>query len=157
MLQRQYQLLSARETRGYQSEIAPERCTLSDKLLDRSYPTLLPHRPPPNVPPYEGNLTSPNAMSLSDIPRNHFDPLSHFPPREEHFSGYFAQPLSPPAFVSHGISQLSNAFYAHHPAIFNMNALSQEEMERYQELSNKYEPELTVRHPGLESRCFVPN
>lgn len=88
-------------------------------------------------------------MSLSDIPRNHFDPLNHFPPREEHFSGYFSQPLSPPAFLSHGISQLSNAFYAHHPAIFNMNALSQEEMERYQELSNKYEPELPVRHPVL--------
>lgn len=85
-------------------------------------------------------------MSLSDIPRNHFDPLNHFPPRDEHFSGYFPQPLSPPAFLSHGISQLSNAFYAHHPAIFNMNALSQEEMERYQELSNKYEPELPVRH-----------
>ncbi|KAL4783045.1 peptidase C65 Otubain-domain-containing protein [Aspergillus varians] len=81
-------------------------------------------------------------MSLSDLPRNHFDPLNHFPPREEHLAGYFPQSLPSPTFLSHGISQLSNAFYAHHPALFNMNALSPEEMERYQELSNKYEPEL---------------
>ncbi|KAL4922228.1 peptidase C65 Otubain-domain-containing protein [Aspergillus aurantiobrunneus] len=81
-------------------------------------------------------------MFLSDIPRNHFDPLNHFPSREEQFPGYFPQSLPSPAFLSHGISQLSNALYAHNPAILNMNALSPEEMERYQELSNKYEPEL---------------
>ncbi|KAL2831186.1 peptidase C65 Otubain-domain-containing protein [Aspergillus cavernicola] len=83
-------------------------------------------------------------MSLSDLPRNHFDPLNHFPPREEPaLPDFYSQLLSPPAFIGHGISQLSSALCAHHPtSIFNMNALSPEEMERYQELSNKFEPEL---------------
>ncbi|KAL2868441.1 OTU family ubiquitin thioesterase [Aspergillus lucknowensis] len=85
-------------------------------------------------------------MSLSDIHRNHFDPLNHFHPREEPGPGFYSQHLPSTAFVTHGISQLSSALYAHQtPPIFNMNPLSPEEMERYQELSNKFEPDL----PGL--------
>ncbi|KAL2801794.1 peptidase C65 Otubain-domain-containing protein [Aspergillus granulosus] len=78
-------------------------------------------------------------MSLSDIPRNHFDPLNHFHPREDFVSGFYSQPLHSPAFINHSISQLSSALYT--PA-YSMNVLSPEEMERYQELSNKFEPEL---------------
>ncbi|KAL5333055.1 peptidase C65 Otubain-domain-containing protein [Aspergillus crustosus] len=83
-------------------------------------------------------------MSLSDIPRNHFAPLNHFPPREEHISGYHPhfQTLSSPAFLSHGLPQLPSAFYARHPAVYNMNIPLSEEMGRYQELSDKYEPGL---------------
>ncbi|KAL3471308.1 peptidase C65 Otubain-domain-containing protein [Aspergillus californicus] len=83
-------------------------------------------------------------MFLSDLPRSHFHPLSHFPPREEPILNFFPQLLlSQPAFFTNGISQLSHTFYAHHPdSIYNMNALSPEEMERYQKLSNKFEPEL---------------
>ncbi|KAL2853939.1 peptidase C65 Otubain-domain-containing protein [Aspergillus pseudoustus] len=78
-------------------------------------------------------------MSLSDIHRNQFDPLNHFHPREELVLGFYSQPLPSAAFVNHGVPQLSSALYT--PA-YNMNALSPEEMERYQELSNKFEPEL---------------
>jgi ubiquitin thioesterase protein OTUB1 len=78
-------------------------------------------------------------MSLSDLHRNHFDPLHHFHPREESVTEFYSHPLSSPVFINHGISQLSSALYV--PA-YNMNAMSTEEMERYQELSNKFEPEL---------------
>ncbi|KAL3489310.1 peptidase C65 Otubain-domain-containing protein [Aspergillus germanicus] len=78
-------------------------------------------------------------MSLSDLHRNHFDPLHHFHPRGESVTEFYSQPLSSPVFINHGISQLSSALYV--PA-YNMNAMSTEEMERYQELSNKFEPEL---------------
>jgi ubiquitin thioesterase protein OTUB1 len=80
-------------------------------------------------------------MSLSDLHRNHFDPLHHFHPREESVIEFYSQPLPSPVFINHGISQLSSALYV--PA-YNMNAMSTEEMERYQELSNKFEPELPV-------------
>ena len=83
-------------------------------------------------------------MSLSDLPRSHFDPLNHYPLREEQYPGYFPPSDAPAAFLSHEITQLSNALYGHRPAFFNMNPLSPEEMERFQELSNKYEPELPV-------------
>ncbi|KAL4942217.1 hypothetical protein BDV06DRAFT_235557 [Aspergillus oleicola] len=77
-------------------------------------------------------------MSLSDLPRNHFDPLSHFPHRQDHFSGYYAPPLSSSAFISHGLP-----LYAQHPPpIFNMNTLTNEEMERFQQLSNSYQPDI---------------
>lgn len=81
-------------------------------------------------------------MSLSDLPRSHFDLLNHYPLREEQYPGYFPPSDAPAAFLSHEITQLSNALYGHRPAFFNMNPLSPEEMERFQELSNKYEPEL---------------
>ncbi|KAL4863772.1 hypothetical protein BDV12DRAFT_22034 [Aspergillus spectabilis] len=81
-------------------------------------------------------------MSLSDLPRNHFGHLNHFPSREEHIHTYYSQSLSSPDFLTHEISQLSSTLYAHHPAPFNMNPPSSEEMGRYQELSDKYEPDL---------------
>ncbi|KAL4884716.1 peptidase C65 Otubain-domain-containing protein [Aspergillus karnatakaensis] len=81
-------------------------------------------------------------MSLSDIPRNHFDPLSHFSSKEEHIPGYYPQSLPSPACLSHGFSQLPSTLYGHHPAAFNMNQPPSEEMSRYQELSDKYEPDL---------------
>ncbi|KAL4791797.1 peptidase C65 Otubain-domain-containing protein [Aspergillus venezuelensis] len=78
-------------------------------------------------------------MSLSDLPRNHFDPLNHFPQRQDQFAGYYAQPpISTSAFINHGLP-----LYAQHPPpVFNMNTLSNEEMERFQQLSNSYQPDI---------------
>ncbi|PLB39250.1 OTU family ubiquitin thioesterase [Aspergillus candidus] len=81
-------------------------------------------------------------MSLSGIPWNHFDPLNHFPPRQESTTGFYPQYLSSSAFFSHGLPQLSSILYAENPAFFNMNALSADEMERFQKLSNEFEAEL---------------
>ncbi|KAL4805524.1 peptidase C65 Otubain-domain-containing protein [Aspergillus unguis] len=81
-------------------------------------------------------------MSLSDLPRNHLYPLDQYQPRKDYFTGYFHQPLASSAFFGHQTSQPSSTIYTHTPEFFNMSALSPEEMERYQELSNRYEPEL---------------
>lgn len=86
-------------------------------------------------------------MSFSDLPRRHFYPTSHYSLGTGHFPGYFHQPLPASAFINHELSQLQSAIYAHNAhnqASFNMSGISPDEMERYQELSNKYEPELSV-------------
>ena len=83
-------------------------------------------------------------MSLSGIPWNHFDPLNQFPPRPDSTAGFYPQYLSSSAFFSHGLPQLSSVLYGENPAFFNMNALSAEEMERFQKLSNEFEAELPV-------------
>ncbi|PLB52413.1 cysteine proteinase [Aspergillus steynii IBT 23096] len=77
-------------------------------------------------------------MSLSDIPWNHL----HLPTRQDPATGLYPQNLYPPAFLAHGFSQLSNAFYHNHLNSFNMNPLSTDEMERFQKLSNEFEPDI---------------
>lgn len=79
-------------------------------------------------------------MSLSDIPWNHL----HLPTRQDSATGLYPQNLYPPAFLAHGFSQLSNAFYHNHLNSFNMNPLSTDEMERFQKLSNEFEPDIQV-------------
>lgn len=92
-------------------------------------------------------------MSLSKLPWNHFDPHHHFPDKQK-FGSYYRDSFVPPNLLpSIGLS-LSAAF-PHpqpqpqpHPNMTNpsnMNALSADEMERFQKLSNTYEPEVQVR------------
>lgn len=83
-------------------------------------------------------------MSLSK-PWSHFGPHHPFPEKQK-FSGYYQDALSstllPPldfsisAAFSPGPDMSNSA---------NMNALSPEEMERFQKLSNNYEPDVQVR------------
>ena len=85
-------------------------------------------------------------MSLSDLPWNHFDPINHFPTGQDSTSGFYPQHPHSTAFFDHGFSQLSNALY--HPGntfFFNMNTLSTAEMERFQKLSNEFQPDVQVR------------
>ncbi|KAL4924887.1 OTU family ubiquitin thioesterase [Aspergillus undulatus] len=77
-------------------------------------------------------------MSVSGLPRNHFDPLNHFPQREDHFPGYYSHPVSASAYIGHGLP-----LYAHHPPpVFSMNPPRNEERERFQQLSNTYQPDI---------------
>ncbi|KAJ6031493.1 Ovarian tumor otubain [Penicillium herquei] len=82
-------------------------------------------------------------MSLSKIPWNHFGPHNHFPDKQK-FTSFYRDSLVAPALlpplglslpaVFTPVSTMSNST--------NMNALSPDEMERFQKLSNNYEPEI---------------
>lgn len=75
-------------------------------------------------------------MSLADLPWNHFNPYHGLPDTQDFASCY--PPCAPPfAFFSHGVSQLSSAFHA-----VDMAALSPDELERFQKLSNEFEPDV---------------
>lgn len=84
-------------------------------------------------------------MSLSKLPWSHFGPHHPFPEKQK-FNGYYQDALSSTLLPPLGFS-LSAAFT---PAptmsnSANMNALSPDEMERFQKLSNNYEPDVQVR------------
>ncbi|GAT28200.1 ubiquitin thiolesterase [Aspergillus luchuensis] len=90
-------------------------------------------------------------MSLSDLPWNRFDPINHFPTGQDSTSGFYPQHPHSSAFFDHGYSQLSNALY--HPGntfFFNMNTLSTAEMERFQKLSNEFQPD--VQGPPVSTK-----
>ncbi|KAJ5111139.1 hypothetical protein N7532_001674 [Penicillium argentinense] len=83
-------------------------------------------------------------MSLSKPPWNHFGPHHPFPDKQRFHSFYRDAPsFLPPlgfsisaALVPPVTSNMSNSA--------NMNALSQDEMERFQKLSNEFEPDVQV-------------
>lgn len=91
------------------------------------------------------------AMSLSKSPWNHFGPHHPFPEKQK-FDSFYRDALSlsffPPLglsistdFVPPGSSSMSNSA--------NMNALSPDEMERFQKLSNEFEPDVQAGRPNL--------
>lgn len=80
-------------------------------------------------------------MSLADVPWNHFNPYNHFPDRQ-HF--HSAPPF---AFIPHELTDLSNTYH-HNYSPLEMAALSPEELERFQKLSNEFEPDVQVRFPS---------
>ncbi|KAB8077141.1 cysteine proteinase [Aspergillus leporis] len=81
-------------------------------------------------------------MSLVDVPWNHPGPLSYHIPARQDSTTNNHQSAHPSAFISTGYSQTHRAVYPSHPAFFNMNTLSTEEMERFQKLSNEFEPDV---------------
>lgn len=80
-------------------------------------------------------------MSLSDISWNHLHLLNQFPARPDSTADLYSAPARTAAFINHDFSRLSSA-YSNHRSHFNMNTLSTEEMERFQKLSNEFEPEI---------------
>ncbi|KAE8147787.1 ubiquitin thiolesterase [Aspergillus avenaceus] len=80
-------------------------------------------------------------MSLADVPWNNLDPLNHsHPARQTSTTGFYSQSPHSSDFSGHRFSQLSSVVYSGHPTFFNMATLSTEEMERFQKLSNEFEP-----------------
>jgi ubiquitin thioesterase protein OTUB1 len=83
-------------------------------------------------------------MSLSEPTWNHFGSHHPFPVKQD-FANFYPDALSPsilpPLYLS-AFPQTSS---------INMNALSADEMERFQKLSNTYRPEteVAVTHPLL--------
>ena len=86
-------------------------------------------------------------MSVADIPWNHFNPYNHFPDRQN-FPSHPYQSTPPFVFLSHGLSQLSNPYHNNYSPL-NMAALSPEELERFQKLSNEFEPDVQVGCPSM--------
>ncbi|KAL5358147.1 cysteine proteinase [Aspergillus floccosus] len=80
-------------------------------------------------------------MSLSDISWNHLHLLNQFPARPDSTADLYSAPARTAAFINHDFSRLSSA-YSNHRSHFNMNTLSTEEMERFQKLSNEFEPDI---------------
>lgn len=84
-------------------------------------------------------------MSLSKLPWSYFGPHHSFLEKQK-FEGYYQDALSSTLLSPLGFS-LSAAFTPgldmSNPA--NMNALSPDEMERFQKLSNEFEPDVKVR------------
>ncbi|KAE8410900.1 peptidase C65 Otubain-domain-containing protein [Aspergillus pseudocaelatus] len=83
-------------------------------------------------------------MSLADIPWNHPGPLNHPLPARQGSATNLYHHHSPhsSAFLNPGYSQLPSAVYPGRSSFFNMNTLSTEEMERFQKLSNEFEPDI---------------
>lgn len=82
-------------------------------------------------------------MSLADVPWNQFNPYNHFPDGQDF--PYNIYHLTPPfAFLSHGLSDPSDTHHNSY-APLDMAALSPEELERFQKLSNEFEPDAQVR------------
>lgn len=92
-------------------------------------------------------------MSLSDIPFAHFlPPYNHYFPDCHDLSAadsIYHDPTfsSPVPVLSHGVSSHFSASVKNRSAksAFTMNTLSTEEMERFQKLSNEFEPDVQVR------------
>lgn len=83
-------------------------------------------------------------MSLSNLPWSHFGPYRPFPEKQK-FNNYYQDALSSSGLLPLGLS--ISAAFAHdsdisHPV--NMNTFSVDQMERFQQLSNEYEPEVQV-------------
>ncbi|KAE8354235.1 ubiquitin thiolesterase [Aspergillus coremiiformis] len=77
-------------------------------------------------------------MSLVDISWNHPGPLNYPLPASQGSTTHFYHHFPPSsAFLYPGY--ITSAVY---PAFFNMNTLSTEEMERFQKLSNEFEPDI---------------
>lgn len=83
-------------------------------------------------------------MSLSYLPWNHFGP-HHPSPQKQKYSGFVQDAFSPALLPPLGFSlsatlapgsRMSNSA--------NANALSTEEMEHFQKLSNEFEPDVQV-------------
>lgn len=88
------------------------------------------------------STTPPYAM-LSKPTWNHFGIHQPFPEKQNPVNFY--RDALPSSFLSPVALSLSTAFshpVSSHPA--NMNALSADEMERFQKLSNNYQPEVQV-------------
>ncbi|OJJ43460.1 hypothetical protein ASPZODRAFT_154642 [Penicilliopsis zonata CBS 506.65] len=80
-------------------------------------------------------------MPVSDIPFAHFGPYSYTPDR--HYFPSTGQPqfAAPFSFLTHSIPQITLAFQqGRASSAYNMAALSPDEMERFQQLSNNFEP-----------------
>lgn len=80
-------------------------------------------------------------MSLADVPCNQFNIYNHFPDTQDLPLTYHQ--LSPLFAFSHGASQLSSALHRTYTPP-DMAALSPEELERFQKLSNEFEPDVQV-------------
>ncbi|OKO97403.1 Ubiquitin thioesterase otubain-like [Penicillium subrubescens] len=86
-------------------------------------------------------------MSLSKLPWNHFGPHHPFPEKQK-FHGCYQDALAPPAFLRPLGLSIQAAFVPVPSTMSNssnMNALSPDEMQRFQKLSNEFEPDV----PGL--------
>ncbi|KAJ5153276.1 uncharacterized protein N7482_009754 [Penicillium canariense] len=87
-------------------------------------------------------------MSLSKLVWSHFGPHHPFPEKQK-FHGFYRDALAPPALSPPLGLSLSAAFAPPGTVTMsnssNMNALSPDEMQRFQKLSNEFEPEV----PGL--------
>lgn len=107
-----------------------------------TYPRLSWHKPTAWNTSTPLSLTSPYAMSLSKS-WNHFGPHQPFPEKQNPAS-FYRDALSSSFFSPVALS-LSAAFS--HPiscSAANMNTLSPDEMERFQKLSNSYQPDVQV-------------
>lgn len=85
-------------------------------------------------------------MSLSKLPWNHFGPHHPFPEKQK-FHGCYQDVLAPPAFLRPLGLSISAAFAPGPSAMSNssnMNTLSPDEMQRFQKLSNEFEPDVPV-------------
>lgn len=83
-------------------------------------------------------------MSLSKIPWSHFGPHHPFPDKQRFPNTYYRDA---PSFLPLGFSisaALNHQIPANMSNSTNMNALSQAEMERFQKLSNEFEPDVQV-------------
>ncbi|KAE8374399.1 peptidase C65 Otubain-domain-containing protein [Aspergillus bertholletiae] len=81
-------------------------------------------------------------MSLADVPWNHPGPLNHpLPARQGSTTNFYYNSPHSSAFFNPGYSNPPSAVYSGNSA-FNMNTLSTEEMERFQKLSNEFEPDI---------------
>lgn len=88
------------------------------------------------------------AMSLSKIPWSHFGPHHPFPDKQRFPNTYYRDA---PSFLPLGFSisaALNHQIPANMSNSTNMNALSQAEMERFQKLSNEFEPDVQVWFVG---------
>lgn len=101
------------------------------------------------------------AMSLSDVPFAHFLPHTHnhyFPDYHDlsAANSIYQDPTfhSPAPVLSHGVSSHFSTSVKSRSAAksaFKMNTLSTEEMERFQKLSNEFEPDVQVRGAWKDS------
>jgi ubiquitin thioesterase protein OTUB1 len=96
-------------------------------------------------------------MSLSKLSWNHFGPHHPFPEKQK-FHGCYQDALAPPDFLRPLGLSISAAF-APGPSTMsnssNMNTLSPDEMQRFQKLSNEFEPDVPVGDLRLRLRRTV--
>lgn len=83
-------------------------------------------------------------MYLSDIPWYQLGSYSHFPYREYSSPRFHRSTGSPAVLLAPRPPQFSNYLSRTDPELAVMEPLSPDEMERFQKLSNEYEPDIQV-------------
>ncbi|PYH44914.1 OTU family ubiquitin thioesterase [Aspergillus saccharolyticus JOP 1030-1] len=92
-------------------------------------------------------------MSLTGVSWNHYYSINRLPTRQESVSGLFSRhPQSPAFYNQSGVAFHSGPLYHSEYAncSFNMNTLSTEEMEKFQELSNEFQA--NVEGPAVSTK-----
>lgn len=89
-------------------------------------------------------------MQLSDAPFNYSGSYPHIAQRNYLTANFYNTIISAAPPTAYDPLQFLDLSAYHDPRFPTMEPLSREELERFQKLSNEYEPDIQVRNPSRQ-------